>query len=447
MGWRSRSLSVGVVIVLGAGLLAGDRASTGGTGEIDVVWAETTISRSASPRPVETTTTTAPPPRTFTLVATGDVLLHSALWRQAEADAAAQGKPGLDFGPMLAGVQPEVSAADLAVCHMETPIAPPGGPYSSFPVFSVPQEIVPALAATGFDACTTGSNHTFDKGADGVDRTLDALDAAGIAHAGSARNPEEAAATTIADANGVPVALLSYAYGFNGIPAPDGETWRANPIDEGRILADAATARQRGAEVVVVSLHWGSEYVHEPNSQQSDLAPRLVRSPDIDLLLGHHAHVVQPMENVDGEWVVYGMGNMIANQLQPARAEGLLSRFTFIELGTTWTVTAAGYEPLLTVHQPAIRLLPVNRMLADPATGPALQARLTEARDRTTGIVGQRGALQAGLAPLSRPVGEPAAGAIMPRQPPRRRPRWCQRQTPPPAPSCLFGEPAGGVLE
>jgi hypothetical protein len=398
---RFTALLAGLLLFLGAGVLVGDRASIDSSGGADVASGVTTTSRPTPPRPVETTTTTAPPPRTFTLVAAGDVLLHTALWRQAEADAATLGKPGLDFGPILAGVQPAVSAADLAICHMETPVAPPGGPYSSYPVFSVPQEIVPALAATGFDVCTTGSNHTFDKGADGVDRTLDVLDSAGIGHAGSARHPEEAAATTMLDARGVSVALLSYTFGFNGIPAPNGETWRANVIDEGRILGDAAIARQRGAEVVVVSLHWGNEYVHEPSAQQSDLAPRLIRSPDIDLLLGHHAHVVQPMENVDGEWVVYGMGNMIANQLQAPRAEGLLTRFTFTQIGPIWRVTDAGYEPLLTVHAPAIRLLPVGRMLADSTIDPVLRARLIEARDRTTGIVGLRGALQAGLQPLA----------------------------------------------
>jgi len=97
-------------------------------------------------------------PRTFTLVATGDVLLHTALWDQASADAAASGNPaGHDFGPMLAGVRPMVSGADVAICHMETPVAPPGGPFSSYPSFSVPPEIAPALAATGYDACTTAS--------------------------------------------------------------------------------------------------------------------------------------------------------------------------------------------------------------------------------------------------------------------------------------------------
>lgn len=384
-------------LFIGTGWLAGDQARRDTAGE----------AASPAPSPTRppttlppTTTTTVPPPRTFTLAAAGDVLLHSALWAQAEADAAAQGEPGMDFAPMLAGLQPAVSGADLAICHMETPVAPPGGPYSSYPVFSVPPEIVPALTATGFDACTTGSNHTFDKGADGVNRTLDALDAHGMAHAGSARTPEEAATTTILEANGVRIGLLSYTYSFNGMPVPNGETWRANPIDEARILADAATAKQRGAEVVVVSLHWGSEYVHEPNSQQLDLAPRLVRSPDIDLLLGHHAHVVQPMENVDGEWVVYGMGNMIANQLQAPRAEGLLTHFTFTEIGTNWRVTKAAFEPLLTLHGTPIRVVAVDPALAAPALDPTLRQRLTEARDRTIGIVGQRGALTAGLQPL-----------------------------------------------
>ncbi|HEY8543932.1 MAG TPA: CapA family protein [Acidimicrobiales bacterium] len=403
MARAARTSWAGLCLLLGTIVLVGDReeAAAPGSGPPQDVAA----APPAEPPPTTTTSTTVPPPRTFTLAAAGDVLLHTATWQQAQADAGATGRPGHDFVPMLAGVAPVVQGADLAICHLETPVAPPGGPFSSYPVFSVPPEIVPALAATGFDACTTGSNHTFDKGADGVDRTLNALDAAGIAHAGSARTPDEAARTTLVDANGVTVGLISYTYGTNGIPAPRGETWRANIIDEGRILADARLAKQRGAEVVVVSLHWGNEYVHEPNAQQLDLAPRLIRSPDIDLLLGHHAHVVQPVENVDGEWVVYGMGNMIANQRQPERSEGLLTRFTFTQqggVGGPWKVTQAQFEPLVTVFNPAIRLLVPDHVLADPATAgdPALRARATEARDRTTSIVGQRGALEAGLQPL-----------------------------------------------
>lgn len=394
MTWRQTSLWVGLSVVLGIGIL-------GCTSSDDDDGAAKTTTTTTRPEP---TTTTAPPPRSFSLAATGDVLLHSALWEQATRDAAAAGRPGMDFAPMLAGVKALVSEADVAICHMETPVAPAGGPYSSYPVFSVPPEIVPALKATGFDACTTGSNHTLDKGTAGIDRTLAAFDAAGMKHAGSARYPEEGAATTILDAKGVKVASLSYTFSFNGYALPAGEPWRSNPIDEGRILADAATAKQRGAEVVVVSLHWGNEYVHEPNAQQNDLAPRLIRSPDIDLLLGHHAHVVQPVQNIDGEWVVYGMGNMIANQLESPREEGLLTRFTFTQqggVGGPWKVTDAAFEPLMTFHGGQIRLVPAGSALKSPGTDPALVPRLTEARDRTTGIVNQRGALQAGLHPIS----------------------------------------------
>ena len=228
-----------------------------------------TLTETPTPTPTPT-----PEPRTFTLVGTGDVLLHERLWRQAERDAAETGNGVLDFTPQLANIAPIVSDADLAICHLEVPLAPADGPYEGYPTFSGPPQVVSALDATGYDACSTASNHTFDQGAEGVTRTLDALDAAGIAHAGSARTPSEAEQTTMVDVETtegpVKVGLLSYTYGFNGIPYPASETFWANEIDEQEILADAATARQRGAEVVVVALHWGTEYDHDPNSQQAE---------------------------------------------------------------------------------------------------------------------------------------------------------------------------------
>jgi poly-gamma-glutamate capsule biosynthesis protein CapA/YwtB (metallophosphatase superfamily) len=434
------------------GCCVGDRHLPAGQpqpGDARTVGAASVAGATGDPAPAPTTT--APPPRSFSLVAGGDVLLHSPLWDQAAADAAATGRRGHDFGPLLAGIAPTVESADLAICHLETPLAPPGGPYQGYPSFSVPPEIAPALAGAGFDACTTASNHTYDRGAEGVDRTLDALDAAGLAHAGSARTPAEAGSTTLLDAAGATVALLSYTYGFNGIPPPRGEAWRSNPIDEGRILADARVARERGADVVVVALHWGTEYQHEPDALQADLAPRLIRSPDVDLLLGHHAHVVQPIEAVDGEWVVYGMGNMVAYQgsLGSTKEEGLLVRFTFTEGPGGWRTTRAEFAPLLTERDVRpVRLVEVGPLLAGPpdasgtgadpdrtddgahdarapdrtdhratdpadrsdrsdgtatteiAVDPALRARLQEAWDRTTAIVTQRGAAAAGLRTL-----------------------------------------------
>lgn len=141
--------------------------------------------------------------RTFTIVATGDVLLHPPLWAQARRDAVRSGSATMDFAPMLAGVKPYVSAADLALCHLETPLAGTAGPFSGYPSFSGPPQITSALKAVGYDACSTASNHTFDQGAAGVKRTLDTLDAAGIAHAGSARTRTEWRRITMVQANGV----------------------------------------------------------------------------------------------------------------------------------------------------------------------------------------------------------------------------------------------------
>jgi len=90
--------------------------------------------------------------------------------------------------------------------------------------------------------------------------------------------------------------------------------WLVNEIDAGTIAADAAAARAAGAEYVIVSLHWGTEYRTQPNSDQLTLAEALLASPDIDLLIGHHAHVVQPVDQIDGRFVVYGLGNFISNQ-------------------------------------------------------------------------------------------------------------------------------------
>ena len=100
----------------------------------------------------------ARPLRTFTVLGSGDVLLHDALWYQAQRDAKAAGKSGYDFGPIFASVKPAVSAADLAICHMETPLAPASGPFFNYPLFSVPPQVVPTLKALGYDTCSTASN-------------------------------------------------------------------------------------------------------------------------------------------------------------------------------------------------------------------------------------------------------------------------------------------------
>jgi poly-gamma-glutamate capsule biosynthesis protein CapA/YwtB (metallophosphatase superfamily) len=325
----------------------------------------------------------------FTVVASGDVLIHPALTDQATAD----GNGKRDYRQILAGVKATVSAADLAICHLETPLAAAGGPFKGYPEFSAPPEIVDALKDTGYDDCSTASNHTIDQGADGVKRTLDALDAAEIKHTGSARTAEEASKPLVFEVKGVKIGHVSFAFGFNGKKLPADKPWLANTIDADDVIAAAKLARAAGAQVVIASLHWGTEYVQEPTAEQKKLAQKLLNDPNIDLIIGHHAHVVQPFEKINGKWVAYGMGNEIARHSEPkgTTEEGVIARFHFNRKGSGWTVDKADYLPILIDLGSPIRLLD----LSQPNVGPA--DRRAEALKRTDEIVLSRGAAKEGL--------------------------------------------------
>jgi hypothetical protein len=353
---------------------------------------------SATPSP-PATAQTKPEPVTVTIVGSGDILLHPQLWNQARTDARTNSKDGYDFGPLLADVEDVVSSADVAVCHLETPVAEPGGPFVGFPRFSVPPQIASALADLGYDTCSTASNHTIDQGEAGVIRTLDALDAAGVRHAGSYRTRAEHDRVTILEVEGVKVASLSYTFSFNGLRRPAGKEWIANQIGQAGILAEARRARADGAEIVVVSLHFGTEYEHPPNAQQVSLARTLLASPHVDLILGHHAHVVQPFEKIGEKWVAYGMGNKVAHHAEPRNAnrEGVLSRFTFTEISAgKWRVTKAEAIPIWMSFAPD-RLINIPDALADPSTSETTRAALRAAWDRIRGHLVSRGADDDGL--------------------------------------------------
>jgi poly-gamma-glutamate synthesis protein (capsule biosynthesis protein) len=339
-------------------------------------------------------------PRGFTLVASGDVLPHSSIIDRARFDA---GGTGYDFRPMLAGIRSVVSRADVALCHMET-VYGANGEYTGYPAFKSPPEVAPALAATGYDGCSTASNHTLDDGAGGIGRTLDALDRAGVRHAGSARTEEEARTVTVLRAGPAKIAHLAYTYDTNGIPLPDGQPWAVNLIDEAKVLADARAAREAGADVVVVSLHWGTEWQDAPDERQLTLARSLTAArsgsrPDIDLILGTHAHVPQAYEKVNGTWVIYGMGDQIAGEMtnhqgarDPRGNQSTLGRFTFAppaRPGGRWEVTKAEFVPQL-FDVDAGRVVNLNRAIAQ---GAGVQA----VRDRIRDIVLSRGAAEDGL--------------------------------------------------
>ncbi|MPY37693.1 CapA family protein [Streptomyces adustus] len=336
--------------------------------------------------------------RGFTLVASGDVIPDGSIIERARFDA---GGTGYDFRPMLAGAESAVSRADLALCHLGTVYGTAGDSTS----FGSPPEISLALAAAGYDGCATASDHSLDDGAPGIRRTLGALDTVGLAHAGTARTEAEARTVTMLRAGPAAVALLAYTSDTDGRPLPDGQSWAVDPVEENRILTDARMARKAGADVVVVSLNWGTEWQDAPDDSQQDLARRLTAArtggrPDIDLIIGTHAHVPQAYEKVNGTWVVYGTGDQIAGEAldrqgvrDPRGNQSTLGRFTFAppsRPGGRWEVSRAEFVPQM-FDVDAGRLVDLNQALAQGAD-------VETVRDRIREVVLSRGAAKDGLA-------------------------------------------------
>ncbi len=344
--------------------------------------------------------TSAPPPPAvteFTLVATGDFISQPELSEQAVAEGG--------FGKILGSLAPMVSSADLAICHMETPFAAPGDAWTGYPIFNAPPFLADAAAQLGYDSCSTASNHTIDYGWEGMVRTLDGLDRVGIKHAGSARSPAEATTPTIVQARGVKVGHLSYTFSFNGLPLPDDKPWSSNILDVDAILAEARRARDAGAEVVVLSLHWGTEYQNEADEGQIGLANELLASPDIDLVIGTHAHVVQPMQRIGTKWVAYGMGNIMVRfpDGSPENTQDAhLARYTFSKTGTGWQVSKVEILPTWMEYHPTARVVDLPTELTRPDLTEDQRATYRRAYDRIARWITALGADQAGLVVIGR---------------------------------------------
>lgn len=323
---------------------------------------------------------------------TGDTLTHSPLWRRAQRNAAEAGTEGYDFEPMLAGLAPVLDAVDLAVCHLETPIAPLGEAFSTEPRYGVPEEIVDAIAAAGYDRCSTASNHTADRGTAGIDRTVHVLDSRDLGQSGIARAPDEIEPHVFV-VEGVTVSHLSYTFSYNGLRLPEAEQWRSAVIDPERIIADAQTARDLGASIVLVSLHWGAEGRSEPTAGQRTVANEITATGLIDLVIGHHAHVLQPIELVNDTWVLFGLGNILSNLPTSDRWPAASQDAAVVTVGF-----AVDIDGTVTVERPTaiptwvdkdagwvVRL--VDDELARTDLGAGQRGRLERSLDRTTRVL------------------------------------------------------------
>ena len=195
-------------------------------------------------------------------------------------------------------------------------------------------------------------------------------------------------------ADGFRVAHLSYTFGYNGLVLPAGEEWRSALIEPERIIADATQARQLGAEVVIVSMHWGVEGAAGGHAEQRAVAEEVTASGDVDLIVGHHAHVLQPIEQINGVWVIFGLGNMISNLPTTARWPAACQDGAVAVVDITMAPTARAVVGHPVVHPTwvdrtngwNVRL--VQPSLADPALPAALRPQLETSLRRTSEVLG-----------------------------------------------------------
>lgn len=259
------------------------------------------------------------------LLFVGDAMQHVA---QRDAARTAQGT--YDFSTCFEAVTPMVSSADFAVANLETPVGCP--PYAGYPCFSAPASYSRALKDAGFDMCLTANNHTLDRGPAGLRSTVATLDSQELVHLGTYPDVDarRAALPCIVDVNGIKIAFLNYTYGTNGITPRGGVV--VDYIDREQISDDVDDARRGGADLIAVCIHWGDEYHLLPNTSQRNTADFL-EAIGVDLIIGGHPHVIQPMELRPNRYhpekkvfMAYSLGNFISNMKKPDTRGGAVAR-------------------------------------------------------------------------------------------------------------------------
>lgn len=302
---------------------ASERLPQDGASETPSVEAPSVEAPSADQSPSQSPEPTADPSE-LTILSGGDILLHLSV-----TEGARTGPNTYDYAPYYEEITDWIDGADLSICALEVPIVGEDEAPSNYPNFGAPKDLADSLDRIGFDGCAVATNHTMDRGFHGVTTTIEALEESGLGWAGSARSQEEADEiqfyTLESGGRDVKIAHLSATTLTNGIPIPGDHPYSWDVVGElgdpvSAIIDDAERARELGADLVVLSMHWGTEYVNEPITEQLEIADELAASGEIDLIFGNHSHVPQPVVELEGGprgegmWVVWSMGNQISGQ-------------------------------------------------------------------------------------------------------------------------------------
>ncbi|MFT3737731.1 MAG: CapA family protein [Breznakibacter sp.] len=284
----------------------------------------------------------------LSLVFVGDIMGHDT----QVAAAYNKNTQTYDFAESFSLVKTFILQADLAFANLETPLA--GPPYTSYPVFSAPDQLVVGAKDAGFDVLFTANNHSCDKWRKGIERTVRVLDSLGIAHTGVFADSARwlSGYPLLVEKNGFRLSLLNYTYGTNGVRIPKGAI--VNLTDTVQMRKDIAKAKQMEPDAIIAFMHWGDEYAQVPNNEQIKLTHFLVEE-GVKIVVGAHPHVLQRMEFYPdkGYLVAYSLGNFVSGQRTKPRDGAALLHVSLLKKDGKTVIDSASY--LLTyVHYPKI---------------------------------------------------------------------------------------------
>ncbi len=264
----------------------------------------------------------------ITVTACGDNLIHPNIYIDAAYRKTAEKE--YDFLPMYSHIAPHVAAADIAFINQETVMAGDGYANSGYPTFNSPQQLGLDLAEMGFDIIGMANNHMLDKGAAGLEATINFWNSQPVTQIGGYLNEEDYAQLRITEQDGVKIVWLSYTLHTNFIPKPASSPLVIPYIDDALILSDLARAEEAG-DFTIVSIHWGDENTQTPNAEQKRLAS-LIAENGADVILGHHSHTLQPIEWIEtgrGRTLcIYSLGNLVSGMAKPVNQVGGFLNFT-----------------------------------------------------------------------------------------------------------------------
>ena len=262
-----------------------------------------------------------------TLIGVGDSLIHSSVFKDANKHA---NWSGYDFKPMLTYIKDIVSQYDIAYYNQETILGGTSLGLSDYPTFNSPYEAGDGMLDAGFNLVSLATNHTVDRGKNAVMNSCEYWKKqGGVLTAGSYCSSEERDEVRIAEVNNITYTMLNYTYGTNGMPVsndylvnvwptdlsindPDRDTKYQNYKEQ--VKTDIERVRN-SVDVLIVAMHWGVEYTHNPTEYEKDMAEYLA-SLDVDIIIGTHPHVIQPVTWIDDTLVIYSLGNFISAQYQ-----------------------------------------------------------------------------------------------------------------------------------